>query len=159
MTAFFIGKNRLSWLWAKSPLSFVFSSDFIQELTKSPLKVCFIDLFTYILINLELTCFRADFVWSCTLPPFLLAVYSCDHNAYKNSIFPLRAQQISLVTSQHLGYTLETRTLRTTSFNLLCVFKQPKQVSFFSLYFNAVNIYTWEEVLSKFLWFLKTRII
>ena len=38
-----------------------------------------------------------------------------------------------MVTSQHLGHTLETCTLRTTSFNLLSVFKQLKQVPFLSL--------------------------
>ena len=121
-------RSKQNHIWA-----FVFSSDVIQELTKSLHKVCFRFLSTYILINLELTCFRAAFVWSCTLPPFLLAAYSCDHNAYKNSISSRRAQPISLVTSQHLGHTLETSTLRTTSFNLLSVFKQLKQVLFFSL--------------------------
>ena len=45
----------------------------------------------------------------------------------------LRLEPNSLVTSQHLGHTLETHTLRTTSFNLLSVFKQLKQVPFFSL--------------------------
>ena len=41
MTASFKGKNPVTWLQAKSPLSFVFSSAFIQELTKSLLEVCF----------------------------------------------------------------------------------------------------------------------
>ena len=118
MTAFFIGKNRVS------------SSDFIQELTKSPLKVCF--RFIYLHFNkFRAQLFQGRFCLELYFAPLLLAVYSCDHSAYKNSISPLRAQQISLVTSQHLGYTLETRTLRTTSFNLLCVFKQLKQVNFF----------------------------
>ena len=71
------------------PLSFVFSSDFIQELTKSLLKVCFRFSSTYILINLELICFRAAFVWSCTLLPFSSSVSLRSlghHNAYKSSI-------------------------------------------------------------------------
>ena len=42
-----------------------------------------------------------------------------------------------MVTSQHLGHTLETCTLRTTSFNLLSVFKQLKQVPFFSLVYHC----------------------
>ena len=132
MTASFKGKNPVTWLQAKSPLSFVFSSAFIQELTKSLLEVCF--GFIYLHFNkFRAHLLQGSFCLELYFAPFLLAVYSCDHNAYKNSISSRRAQPVSLVTSQHLGHTLETRTLRTTSFNLLSVFKQLKQVPFFSL--------------------------
>ena len=128
MTASFKGKNLVTWLQAKSPLSFVFSSAFIQQLTKSLLEVCF--RFIYLHFNkLRAHLLQSSFCLELYFAPFLLAAYSCDHNASKNSISPFRAQQISLVTSQHLGHTLETHTLLTTSFNLLS-FKQLKQVLF-----------------------------
>ena len=41
MTASFIGNNRALLGSQQGPLSFVFSSDFIQESTKSLLEVCF----------------------------------------------------------------------------------------------------------------------
>ena len=41
MTASFIGNNRALLGSQQRPLRFVFSSDFIQELTKSLLEVCF----------------------------------------------------------------------------------------------------------------------
>ena len=132
MTASFKGKNPVTWLQAKSPLSFVFSSAFIQQLTKSLLKVCF--GFIYLHFNkFRAHLLQGSFCLELYFAPFLVAVYSCDHNAYKNYISSRRAQPVSLVTSQHLGHTLETRTLRTTFFNLLSVFKQLKQVPFFSL--------------------------
>ena len=90
MTASFKGKNPVTWLQAKSPLSFVFSSAFIQELTKSLREVCFSFIF------LHFNKFRAhlpqvSFFLELYFAPFLLAAYSCDHNAYKNSISPFRA--------------------------------------------------------------------
>ena len=115
MTASFKGKNPVTWLQAKSPLSFVFSSAFIQQLTKSLLKVCL--GFIYLYFNkFRAHLLQGSFCLELYFAPFLVAVYSCDHNAYKNSISS-RRQPVSMVTSQHLGHTLETRTLRTgTSF-------------------------------------------
>ena len=115
ITASFKGKNLVTWLQAKSPLSFVFSSAFIQQLTKSLLKVCF--GFIYLHFNkFRAHLLQGSFCLELYFAPFLVAVYSCDHNAYKNSISS-RRQPVSMVTSQHLGHTLETRTLRNgTSF-------------------------------------------
>ena len=73
MTASFKGKNPVTWHQSKSLLSFVFSSAFIQQLTKSLLKVCF--RFIYLHFNqfrahlpqgsfcLEL--YFAPFLWAC----------------------------------------------------------------------------------------------
>ena len=89
MTASFKGKNLVTWFQAKSPLSFVFSSAFIQELTKSLHKVCF--TFIYILINFRAHLLQGSFCMELYFAPLLLPAYSCDHNAYKNSISSLRA--------------------------------------------------------------------
>ena len=127
MSASFKGKNRYL-APSKITSELRFSSAFIQQLTKSLLEVCF--RFIYLHFNkLRAHLLQSSFCLELYFAPFLLAAYSCDHNASKNSISPFRAQQISLVTSQHLGHTLETHTLLTTSFNLLS-FKQLKQVLF-----------------------------
>ena len=90
-------RSKQNHIWA-----FVFSSDFIQELTKSLLRVCF--RFIYLHFNqFRAHLLQGRFCLALYFAPFLLAVYCCDHNAYKNSISPLRAQQISLVTSQHFN--------------------------------------------------------
>ena len=132
MTASFKGKNLVTWLQAKSLLSFVSSSVFIQELTKSLLKVCF--RFIYLYANkFRAHLLQGSFCLELYFVPFLLAAYPWDHDAYKNSISLLRAQQISSQQQITNLHTLETSTLRTTSFNLLSVFKQLKQVSFFAV--------------------------
>ena len=130
MTASFKGKNPVTWLQAKSPLSFVFSSDFIQELTKSLLKVCF--RFIYLHFNkFRAHLLQGSFCLELYFAPSLLAANILAITMRIKIIFLRGEPNKSLVTSQHLGHTLETSTLRTTSFNLLCFFKQLKQVSFF----------------------------
>ena len=79
-----------------------------QELIKSLVRICF--RFMYLHFNM----FRAhllqgSFCLELYFAPFLRAAYSCDHNAYKNSMSSLRTKQISLVTSQHFGHTLKRR--------------------------------------------------
>ena len=86
MTASFKGKNPVTWLQAKSPLSFVFSSAFIKQLTKSLLEVCF--RFIYLHFNkFRAHLLQGRFCLEFYFAPFLWAAYSCDHNGYKNILF------------------------------------------------------------------------
>ena len=74
MTASFKGKNLVTWLQAKSLLSFVSSSVFIQELTKSLLKVCF--RFIYLYANkFRAHLLQGSFCLELYFVPFLLAAY------------------------------------------------------------------------------------
>ena len=94
----FKGKNPVTWLQAKSPLSFVFSSAFIRQLTKSLLEVCF--GFIYLHFNkFRAHLLQGSFCLELYFAPFLLAAYSCDHSAYKNSISPLRAYLLGYFTT------------------------------------------------------------
>ena len=98
ITASFKGKNPVTWLQAKSPLSFVFSSAFIRQLTKSLLEVCF--GFIYLHFNkFRAHLLQGSFCLELYFAPFLLAAYSCDHSAYKNSISPLRAYLLGYFTT------------------------------------------------------------